>query len=226
MITRVHSVTNNGLDPVAIDIEVHSTTGIPQIVIIGLVNTAIREAKDRIVTALKSLGLRFKARRTIINLTPADVKKSGSSFDLAIAVGLITLYRKITISLEKAAFIGEVSLDGSLIRVSNCLGLVIAAKKLKYSIAYIPFDNLPDLYLVEGIAVCGVKNLREIIEAPHELVFPSPVSEKISTKSKHFTTEIVGQTEVVRALTIAIAGRHHLHLVGPPGVGKSTLLEK
>lgn len=219
MLTRVHSVTTHGLDPIAVDIEINSSTGIPKIIIIGLVNTAIREAKDRVVSALKNIGVRLKARRTTISLTPANVKKTGSSFDFAIAVGLISLYQKLAIDLENAVFIGEVSLDGSLVSVSQCLLLVLATKKLGYKTVFVPFDNLPDVSLMEGITICGVKNLKELFQ---NTTFASPKRYTVKSKESRPVT-LVGQIELVRAITIAVAGRHHLHVVGPPGVGKSTI---
>lgn len=223
MLTRVHSVTTNGLAPVAVTIEVNSTSGIPQIIIIGLVNTAIREAKDRILAALKNIGIRLKARRTIVSLVPADIKKSGSAFDFAIAVGLISLYHQLEISLASSVFIGEVSLDGTIVPITRIVSLVTSAQKLGYKTAFIPHANLKDVKLVEGIKICGVKNLREIIDAPHKLNYASPYSIEEPHQTISSDLGVVGQLEVIRALTIAIAGKHNLHLVGPPGVGKSTI---
>jgi magnesium chelatase family protein len=223
MLIKVHSVTNNGTKPVPVDVEVTSTSGIPQIIIIGLVNTAVREAKDRIVTALKSLGIRIKARRTIVSLVPSDVKKSGSSFDFAIAVGLLYLYRPIELPLEGSAFIGEVSLDGSIAAVQNCFNKVLSAKKLGFKRAFIPHANLKDIQLIDDITVFGVKKLSDVISyAGDTSCFDQPANiQSINNDLPDIT--IVGQHQAVRAISIAVAGRHHLHLVGPPGVGKSTL---
>lgn len=224
MLIKVHSVAIDGLKPIPVDIEVQSTTGIPQIIIIGLVNAAIREAKDRIVSALKHLGIRLKAKRTIISLTPADIKKSGSSFDLAIAVGLISLYRPLYISLKNAVFIGEISLDGSIQPISGCLARVLAAQHLGYTTVYIPHDNLQDVSLVENIKIWGLKRLDDLLVpiAENRLSTPANHKPKIFVDTRTIP-EVIGQYETVRALTIAIAGRHHLHLVGPPGVGKTWL---
>lgn len=224
MLIKVHSVTTHGLKPVAIDVEVQSTSGIPQVLIIGLVGTAVREAKDRIITALKQLNIRLKARRTVISLTPADIQKFGSSFDLAIAVGLISLYRTIDIPLHNSAFIGEVSLDGTVQPVTGCLAKVLAAQQLGYQHVFIPFDNLKDVYLVETIKIYGIKTLTQLFEPiiPRKVHIPqvADINYKAATLD---VVSLLGQQEALRALTIAVAGHHHLHLVGPPGAGKSTL---
>lgn len=220
MLTRVHTVTTIGLDPVKVDVEVTTTTGIPQIFIIGLVTTSVREAKDRIITALKSIGFKLKARKTIISLIPADLRKSGNSFDLAIAVALLSLYSKLYIDLKSTAFIGEVSIDGSILPVSDCLGKVLAAKNLGYQQIIIPIDNLVDCVCVDGITILGIRHLKQVIVKESAL---SKLSKSLPPTEPSLNVTVVGQSEAVRTITIAIAGKHHLHMVGPPGVGKSTL---
>lgn len=221
MLTKVHSVATEGLNPIDITVEITSVSGIPQIIIIGLINTAIKEAKDRIVTALKVLGIRLKARRTIISLTPAYIKKTGSSFDLAIAVALISLYKKVLLSLDTTIFLGEVSIDGSIRPIIGCIGKVIAATKLGYTSIVVPVANLKELEIITDIDIYGISHLNDIINNNLKKYAPEKKLTVDVTDKKNVV--IVGQTESIRALIIAIAGKHHIHLVGPPGVGKTTL---
>ncbi|MDQ5950756.1 MAG: hypothetical protein QG639_32, partial [Patescibacteria group bacterium] len=216
-----HSVTTAWLEPIAIDVEITTTSGIPHIFIIGMAATTAREAKDRIITALKTIGIRLKARKTVISLTPAEIKKSGSTFDLAIAVALLSLYSKIFVPLKKTVFVGEVSIDGSIHPVENCLGKVVAAKKLGYQQLIVPIDNLRDCVLAKKVTILGITHLKQLLN--------NEQLEKLEENTfKHLQNEkedvhIVGQSEAIRAITIAVAGRHHLHFIGPPGVGKSKL---
>jgi len=229
VLTRVFSATLTGLNPQLIEVEVDAIQGTPQFIVIGLASKAVDEAKERITAALLNCGVRIKARRTVVNLAPADIQKSGSTLELAIAAGLLQLYGEISPLPNTCLLIGELSLDGELKPVRGCLPLVLAAKKFGLTDVLLPTANLPEVGFLTSIKLRPLNNLRQLLSsqgdiqkiAPHT---PTPLH--ISTqKSQTNFSSIIGQIAAKRALEIAVAGNHNLHLVGPPGAGKSMLAQ-
>lgn len=230
MLHAVHSVTTIGTEPIPITIEVHSTSGLPQLLIIGMANKAVQEAKDRIRSALKTLGIRLKAKRTIVNLQPANLPKAGSHLDLAIAVGLLNLFGNCSIATSGIAYLGEVGLTGTINRVEQCLLKVLAAKKLGFSCVIVPSSNLAEVSLVPDIKLFGASHLSDLIASAQgkknalssrttdqQLLSPDTASSEAAWQA------IKGQALAKRAAFISLAGRHSMHLSGPPGMGKTLI---
>jgi len=229
VLTRVLSATLTGLKPQLIEVEVDTIQGTPQFIIIGLASKAVDEAKERITAALLNCGVKIKARRTVVNLAPADIQKTGSTLELAIAAGLLQLYGEIAPLPNNCLLIGELSLDGELKPVRGCLPLVLAAREFDLTEVLLPAANLPEVGFLTSVTLRPLNNLRQLLAVggqieqltPHQ---PQPLRIVQSTGEADFAT-IIGQVAAKRALEIAVAGNHNIHLVGPPGAGKSLLAQ-
>ena len=228
MLTRTFTATINGLKPIKIEVEVDSNRGTPNLIIIGLPTKAVEESKERITSALINCGVRIRSRRTIVNLAPADIRKSSPSFELAIAVGMLKMYGEIIIDTTQTIFFGELSLDGDLKPIRGALPLIIAARKMGFKKAILPAANMEEVSTIAGITIHPLNNLREYIDFiknDQPLPVLAPKKFKINqnpTPSLDFKN-IYGQDYAKRALEIAATGGHNLLLVGPPGAGKSIL---
>ncbi len=229
MLSRVFSATLIGLQPVLIEVEVDTTQGIPSFVLIGLPSKSVDEAKERVTAALTNCGIRIRSKRTVVNLAPADLQKKGSGLELAIAVGLLKMYGEIHIETDKTLFFGELSLDGQLKPIRGALTLVLSAKKFGFSRVVLPVANSEEVSFINGIEIVAISSLAEFIElSKGDKIWPKLKSKRIdlesaTTNGSEQWQAILGQTQAKRALTIAIAGGHNIHLVGPPGTGKSML---
>ncbi len=231
MIARTYTAMLIGLSPVQVEVEVDGNQGIPHLIFIGLTSQATEEAKERITTALLNCGIRIRSKRTIVNLAPADIPKSGSGFDLAIAVGLLKMYGEIKNHLEDTLFLGELSLDGSLKKIAGALPLVIAAKKFGFTRVVLPAVNQAEVSILSGIEIHPISHLNQYLafaHNPQKNPLPVLVLQKFTELSAHTQHEvdfadIRGQEFSKRALQIAAAGGHHILLHGPPGVGKSLM---
>lgn len=230
MLARTCSAVVQGLQPVKIEVEVDTTIGTPQLLIIGLPTKEVDEAKERITAALLNCGIRIRARRTIVNLAPADVRKAGSGLELAIAVGLLKIYEELDVDTTDTMFFGELSLDGSIKPVRGALPLVLAARAMGFRAVVLPVGNRAEVQTISGIAIHPVRHLSELIESLREKL---PLSTLEHTPFISFQDEepevdfrdVVGQSLAKRALEIAAAGGHNILLVGPPGAGKSMLAQ-
>lgn len=227
MLTRTYSATIEGITPTKVEIEIESTQGIPGCIIIGLPSLAVTEAKERITAALSSCGIPIKAKRTIINLAPADVRKTSSHLELGIAIGIIKHYGLITINTDDTLFLGELSLDGTLKPIRGALSLVIAAARFGFTTVVLPKANAPEVSTLTSVRILAVATLGEYVAAyTHGKVLntlqPTPFS-SIPIKQHEPPPQVIGQEQALRALTIAAAGNHPLLFLGQPGVGKSIL---
>lgn len=226
MITHAYSATLEGTTPLKIDIEVETTSGLPGCTIIGLPSQAVAEAKERITAALAANGIPIQAKKTIINLAPADVKKTSSHLELGIAVCILKHYGIVTDDISTTLFIGELSLDGTVKAVRGTLSLILAARYFGFTSVVIPATQAKEVSLVSDITIYPLDSLKTYLSSMHQkkpLVPLKKCSYRPQKKPLPPLQHIRGQERALRALTIAAAGKHPLLLMGPPGAGKSIL---
>jgi magnesium chelatase family protein len=216
-----------GLQPTFVTVEVGVQIGIPGLQIVGLASRAVTEAKQRIAGALHQLGVRLPSRKCVVNLAPAHVPKTGTSFDLAIMASLLAVYEKLQFSLEKTFLVGELTLAGDLRGVPGILTMVLEARKQGLTRMVIPFASLTEVSPLSGLCIVPVRSVKELLELTEaDFVVRHFETEVVSEKRRASKLSVVvGQIPAKRALQIAAAGRHHLLLLGPPGSGKTLLAE-
>lgn len=214
-----------GLQPTLVAVEVGVQIGIPGLQIVGLASRAVVEAKQRIAGALHQLGVRLPARKCVVNLAPAHLPKTGTSFDLAIMANLLSVYEKLKFSLEKTFLVGELTLAGELRSVPGILTMVLEAQKAGLTRMVIPFASLAEVAPLSGLCIVPVRSVSELLELTEAdfVVRKFEADEEVLPVSHHKLALIVGQSQAKRALRIAAAGRHHMLLIGPPGSGKTLL---
>ncbi len=233
-ISRVQTLSILGLQPTLITVEVDIVKGIPQLHIIGLPNKALGETKERLLAAFEHASIELRHRKTLVNLAPADVPKTSAGLELAISVGLLERngVTNLQPSNNKIAYIGELSLDGSIRPVKGILPLALAAKKLGFTDLVFPASQSYILQSITDIRLRPVDSLQTLIELGRRGLLPDVCSleaknltapSQIRHKTRIDMSEISGNEVAKRALMIAAAGGHHLLLTGPPGAGKSLM---
>jgi magnesium chelatase family protein len=222
----INSRASFGIEAPPVTIEIHISSGMPSLSIVGLPETAVKESKDRVRSALINSGFEFPARRITINLAPADLpKKEGGRFDLPIALGILSASKQIKADLSSYEFAGELALDGKLRPFIGVLPLALAAKKAQHTLV-LPKENALEAGLVTGVAIIPAQHLLEI--SAHlvgaKIITPYIMPATVSVPSLSIDlADIYGQQHAKRALEIAAAGGHGLMMIGPPGVGKTML---
>ena len=220
-----------GLRVEFIHVEADVSNGLPVFHMVGYLSSEVKEAAERVRTAIRNSGVSFPAKRTIVNLAPANVRKRGASFDLPIAVAvMIALGCQISEGVRHTLFIGELGLDGSVLEVPGVLPIVLEAKKAGVKRCIVPEANEAEGALVKGIEIIGVKHLKQITK----ILSGERKKEKARNQAKKQTvknpqpdfSEMQGQAAVKRAAEIAVAGGHNLLLIGPPGSGKTMAAER
>ena len=229
MLAKVVSCAIVGLEGAIVEVEVDISPGLPQFTIVGLPDTAVQEARERVRAAIRNSGCAFPMKRIVVNLAPADLKKAGPAYDLPIAVGILLSSEQVSADVSQTVILGELSLDGGLRHTNGVLPMAALAHQKGFSTIIVPEADAKEASLIEGTKIIPMTSLSQLVSYFRgEIPAPEYKSEGVEeyvppVSSITDLAYIKGQEHVKRALEVAAAGGHNIVMMGPPGSGKTLL---